>query len=199
MNSGWPVGHCVVTCQDLRGESNNHRLPKVDPQLSESLTRWTVRVAIVCYLWRVWLDLGANGVDQARSSRRTARWSWTIGCVFNILHVVCAFEFVHQWSHASAYRHTAEQTAALIGIHWGGGLYFNYAFTLFWLWDTIAWWLRGVDFPYIAHGYFWSVHAIFAFMLLNATVVFGPSGWRMTGIAVAAALCARYLYGQRHH
>ena len=36
----------------------------------------------------------------------------------------------HDWSHAAALEHTANQTQDVVGVHWGGGLYFNYGMLL---------------------------------------------------------------------
>ena len=160
----------------------------LNPYLGEALTRWTVRLAVACYLIRVVLDVvharRTGGVGIARQ----ARWSWTVGCALYLLHVVCAFGFYHQWSHEAAYRHTARQTAEVIGIAWGGGLYFNYAFTLLWILDLAAWWLRDLDSPYRSSPYFWTLHGVFAFMMFNATVVFGPPFWRWLAGIIALLL-----------
>lgn len=156
--------------------------------LGETLIRWSIRLAVACYLARVFMDLRFWRRCGWGDHGRKTRWFWTLGCALYVIHVACAFGFRHHWSHASAYNHTAEQTAAVTGIHWGGGLYFNYAFTAFWLADTIAWWKRGIDFPYRSSRYFWTLHGVFAFMVLNATVVFGPPFWKWAGILVAFLL-----------
>lgn len=156
----------------------------MDSYLTEALTRWSVRVAIGFYLARVFFDLRSVGSRRVASLARKARWAWTAGVSFYILHVFCAFGFYHEWSHLLAYRHTAEQTAAVIGIHWGGGLYFNYAFTVFWLADVVAWWCRDVESPYRSPTYFWTLHIVFAFMVINATVVFGPPLWKWAGLVI---------------
>ena len=169
----------------------------VDLDLAEVLTRWSVRLAVAFYLVRVFIDLRFAGRHGTASQASRARWFWTLGFVFYVVHVACAFGFYHQWSHLAAYRHTAEQTAAVLGIDWGGGLYFNYAFTLFWLTDLVRWWRGGVEFPYRRRGYFWTLHAVFAFMMFNATVVFGPPWWRWTAPVIAAALVTAWLSRRR--
>jgi hypothetical protein len=113
------------------------------------------------------------------------------------LHVLAAFAYFHAWSHDAAYRHTADATEAVVGFQWGGGLYVNYAFTIFWAADTILWWLGGTSFPYRSRTYFWTVHGVFAFMVVNATVVFGPPYWKWAAVAVAAVLVAAYWLGRR--
>src|SRR5437868_5879863 len=99
----------------------------------ETLTRWTVRVALLLYAATLGLRLAAP------SRPRAARLLWTAGCVLFLAHVAAAFHYFHGWSHARAYRDTAQRTAELFGTYWGGGLYLNYLFTLAWAAD-VAWW-----------------------------------------------------------
>jgi hypothetical protein len=164
----------------------------VDAYVGEALTRWSVRLAVACYLGRVGLDLGVWPTRFKSARIRRARWLWTAGCVFYLVHVLCAFAFFHAWSHERAYRHTASQTAAVTGIEWGGGLYINYAVTAIWIFDVCAWWIGGPPWPYGRRIYCWTLHAIFAFIVFNATVVFGPPFWRriaLPALAVVTAIC----------
>jgi hypothetical protein len=56
------------------------------------------------------------------------------------------------------------------------------------------WWRRAVRHQQTPRAVFWSVHALFAFMLFNATVVFGPPFWRwIVAFAVIALLAGRVL------
>ena len=166
----------------------------------EFLTAWTVRLAVACYLTRVAVDLHSAGRPGARS-QAFIRWCWTAGCALYLVHVACAFGFYHDWSHAAAYRHTAAQTAALTGIDSGAGLYVNYAFTLFWLGDVVlSWRAAAADRPapaYRSRTYFWLLHAVFAFLVFNATVVFGPPAWRWAAFPIATALLAAFLTRNR--
>jgi len=170
----------------------------LEPHVGELLTRWSVRLAVACYLGRVTLDIGLPGDSQSRSIRQTARWLWTIGCILYLTHVICAFEFFHDWSPARALGHTAAQTEALVGFRWGGGVYFNYAFTVLWLADTIAWWVGDMDTHCRGRGYFWTLHAVFAFMVFNATVVFGPPMWRWVAVIVGVVFTIVYFLPRRN-
>ena len=152
--------------------------------LGDVLIRWSIGLAIGCYLARVFLDLRSERRCGFGGYRTKARWFWTCGCALYVVHVLVAFGFFHDWSHVSAYRHTAAQTAAVTGIRWGGGLYVNYVFTAYWLLDVAAWWRRGVHAPYRSPVYFWTLHVVFAFMVINSTVVFGPPVWRWIALAV---------------
>ena len=156
--------------------------------LGELATLWTVRLALAGYF--VGGALRAK-CPAGRGSQRIARTAWTLGCLFYLAHVACAFHFYHGWSHAAAYRHTAEQTAAVIGWSWGGGLYFNYVFTAVWLADAVAsWWRDDRAKPgwleAAAQGFMW-------FIVFNATVVFGHGAIRWLGLAGCGLLSVLWL------
>ncbi len=144
------------------------------------LTLDAVRVAAVLYF----LSVAAWLIRRDRA----ARILWTIACGFYLLHVASAFQFYHHWSHAAAYAETARQTAQVFGIDWGGGLYFNYAFTVIWIADAIWWWQAGLVAYRERRRMNAAVHWFLAFMFFNATVVFA-SGWtRWTGVAATLVL-----------
>lgn len=100
-----------------------------------------------------------------------ARALWTGALGVYLLHVVCAFTFFYDWSHAIAHRETARQTAELFGVNWGGGIFVNYAFTAIWSADCLWWWAGPESYgrrPAVVSA---SVHGFLAFIFLNATVV----------------------------
>jgi hypothetical protein len=151
----------------------------------EQLTRWTIRLALGLYVLAVAVRLDAQ---RRRPWLRGARLAWTLGCLLYLGHVVCAFHFYHGWSHAAAYRETAGQTAELFGLEWGGGLYFNYAFTIAWVAD-VCWWWRGIE-QYESRPR-WAealMQGFFAFMAFNGTVVFGHGLVRWLGLAASLGL-----------
>jgi hypothetical protein len=144
------------------------------------LTLWTIRAAATLYV--------ASVIAWIRRRDRSARVTWTVACLLYLAHVVCAFDFYHHWSHSAAYEDTSQRTARLLGMSWGGGLYFNYIFTVVWMLDVIWWW-RGVALyrsrPQWVHT---SIHTFFAFMFFNATVVFATGPVRWLGLVATAAL-----------
>ena len=164
----------------------------MSPELGEALTQWTIRLAIACYLARVLIDVARLSAERWQG---TARRLWTAGAGLYVLHVAAAFHFVHGWSHADAFRFTADQTQAVTGLDWGGGLYVNYAFTAVWLADVLAWWRIGTDYPRRWRRVYRAIQALFAFMVINATVVFGPPFWKW--VAAAAALLLADAYASR--
>lgn len=109
-----------------------------------------------------------------------------ISWVLCVMHVLLAFEVRHNWSLSAAEQHTAEVTARVTGLHWGHGLYVNFAF--------LAWWAvvacRGMIRQTQPSTTFL---ATAAFMAFNATVVFGPTWWQPLVAIVLFAGAAVYL------
>ena len=141
--------------------------------------RWTIRAAIACYAGRVLADVSGVG------SYRLRRLLWTLGLACYLLHFFAAFHVVHRWSHAAALVDTQQATEAITGWKSGAGLWVNYAFSLFWLGDLVAWWSVGPGYPRQHRRMFWAVHGLFAFIVFNATAVFGPAFWRPVVCAFA--------------
>ncbi len=161
-------------------------------QAGEMLTRSLAQLAVACYLLRVLADIGGL------TSPRIACWKrriWTLGCAALWLHVAAAFQFIHHWSQAEALRQTAEQTQNLTGWSWGGGIYINYVFAAFWLWTVIRW--RRLAPASQSSAEFWTLHAIFAFMMFNATVVFGPLYWRFISVGFAGLAITTWIIRRR--
>lgn len=146
----------------------------------------------------VWLALLACAIGAGRmllarghaGSPAKTRWVWTIGCVFFLAHVICAFTFYHGWSHAAAYRETARQTGEMTGFRWGGGLFLNYLFAAAWLGDVLWWWLAPTSFARRPRWVAAIWHSFFFFMVFNGAIVFGSGPVRWFGAVICAILAA---------
>jgi hypothetical protein len=151
--------------------------------------------------WTAWLAMAALGASAAArlarkpgqsgdASRRRALWS--AACVLLWIHVACAFQFVHHWSHAAAYAHTARQTAQVTGFDWGGGIYFNYLLMILWAGDVAWWWLAPRSFRARPPVLNTMVCGFVAFMAINAAVVFaaGPLRWLALGVILVLGVWA---------
>jgi len=148
---------------------------------------WTARLAIVAWGLR-WMT---DSQDRPTIGRAALVW-WTAGCSLHLLHVAAAYRLVHGWSHAAAWEHVAERTAAVTGLRWGGGLWLNDAFTLLWLLDTARLWgERRTGRPTVPRWVVNGWHACSGFMVFNATVVFGPWWWTPAALVWAAAILWR--------
>lgn len=171
------------------------------PSTNDILVASTAVAAVGGYAVRVLIDvvgLGSNpaaDADQETTTPetrtpRSLKWkriAWTFGFVACVCHVLMAFAFHHHWSHSAALEHTAKQTAAVTGIDWGGGVYFNYIFLAGWGFDVGLAWFRS-DWWQNAKRYQFAMHVTFAFMMFNATVVFGPVHWTYIGTVYCFAI-----------
>lgn len=149
----------------------------------------TIWAALVAY------SVGERGrVTPLRTPREGwARVVWSAGALLYLGHVAAAFEFAYGWSHDAAYAHTAAQTAALVGLDWGGGIWANYFFTALWLAEAAWWWAAPVRYRARPRGLEHAVRAAFLFMIVNGAVIF-VTGWtRLMGVAIVAVLCASWL------
>jgi hypothetical protein len=133
----------------------------------------------------VWLSLAGYAIGAgmrliARERRENgARWAWTLGCAFMIAHVALAFGSYHNWSHAAAQAETARETWETTGIHWGGGIHFNYVFVAAWTVDAAWWWISPSTWAGRPRWLTSLWHGFAFFMVLNGAVVFadGPARW----------------------
>jgi hypothetical protein len=137
----------------------------------------------------------------ARRQNDLDRWvrvAWTIGCAALVVHFICAFQFYHSWSHESAYVDTARQTAEVIKIDWGGGLFINYAVASLWFADVAWWWFAGVSAyrrrPWVV-TLIW--HSFLIFIIFNATVVFKDGLTRWIGLLVCLTLFLSWVSSSR--
>jgi hypothetical protein len=105
-------------------------------------------------------------------------------------HILLAFGTVHEWSLDAAYLHTAARTAEMTGWNWGGGLYVNFAVAALWLIDVGLLWRCRARGAMPARFWTCGVQAVLGFVVLNATVVFGPPGWWWVAVAFVVALIA---------
>lgn len=160
----------------------------------EFLTRLTIWLALCAYAAGAAGLLLANG---RASWIARARLVWTLGSAFFLAHVGCAFGFYHHWSHAIAYEDTARQTAETAGFHWGGGIFFNYLFTLAWLGDVLWWWVDPESHRRRPHLLTALWHGFFFFMVFNGTIVFGVGPVRWLGLGICAGLGALWWHKRR--
>ena len=155
----------------------------------EFLTRITIWISILAYtigcVVFAWRQVGGD---------RWARLAWTTGCAALVVHFICAFHFYHGWSHESAYLETARQTADVVAINWGGGLFINYLVAIFWTADVASWWFAGLS-SYRRRPWLLTLiwHSFLIFIIFNATVVFKDGLTRWIGLLVFLTLCLSWV------
>jgi hypothetical protein len=146
------------------------------------VTSLTVVRGTIVFATVTW-TLGEVLMRRSPASDRLARAMWTIGIALAWLHVILALEFVYAWNHAAAAAATAEQTAALVGWAWRGGIYINYLFLTVWLADVAWWWAAPASHAARSLRFETARLAVFTFMFFNAAVVFASAATRVVGIA----------------
>lgn len=157
----------------------------------EFFTRFTIWITLAFYS----IGFALWALSRKKKSReQAARLVWTIACISLLAHAACAFHFYHQWSHNSAYRETARQTAEVFGFNWGGGLYINYALMTGWVADVVWWW-RGLALHRRRPTALVAVwQGFLMFIFFNATVVFKTGPLRLAGLFLCCGLCLLWWY-----
>lgn len=163
-------------------------------ELGRLATRVTIDLAVVAYFAAEIVWLVGRG---RRAPWRAVRAIWTVGWFLYLVHVAAAFHFDHHWSHREAYLETARRTAELFGWRWGGGLYFNYAFTLAWSFDVFWQWLSPASHRRRPRWLSLCWHGFFLFMVVNATIVFETGPIRWLGLAGCTALLVAFAISLR--
>jgi hypothetical protein len=141
----------------------------------------SVRLALLCYAATVAGQLlGFHG--------KWLRFLWTAGCALFLVHVAAAFHYVHNWSHQAAVQTTATETQQLLGIAFGEGLWFSYAFVLLWLLDTLWWWISDTTWERRPRALNFALHGYLLFIAFNGAVVFEAGPTRLVGLLVTPLL-----------
>ena len=145
---------------------------QMDTELGRNLILWTVRISVAFYAVAAWqfLFLRTESDETRRLADRRYTLLWMASWCFCVIHVLCAYHFEHHWTQIAALKHTAEMTNRVVGINWAGGLYVNYIFLSYWGFDVVRRLLTGSRSSI-------AMHLVAAFMMFNATVVFGPRWW----------------------
>jgi hypothetical protein len=77
--------------------------------------------------------------------------------------------------------------------HFGPGIFLSHLFTLVWTLDVARWWLRPDGYAGRPAWVGRLLHGFMAFMIFNATVVYGTGSIRWAGAALLGGLGALWL------
>lgn len=122
-----------------------------------------------------------------------SRALWTVGALLAVTHSVAAFAVFHGWRHQAAVAATARQTAALTGVAWGGGIFFNYAFLAIWLSDAIWWWASPRTYHARSRAVTATIHGFLFFMFVNGAIIFADGWMRLLGIVAVGVVGTTWL------
>jgi|SRR5581483_3732151 len=145
------------------------------PDLRHPAVRISARYAVVLWFGTCAAMLWARpaGWRPLSPRLRLARLCWTLGVAMLLVHILLAFGLAHGWSHGAAVRHVE----AAGGFGWG--IVVNYLFAAVWLADAVWWWANPNGYATRPKWVGCAAHGFLAFVVFNATVVFGPPGWRV--------------------
>ncbi len=119
------------------------------------------------------------GCLLAAPRSRAARGLWLAGWVAALTHVVVALDVAHGWSHADVLAHS-ERVAGF-----GPGVYANAPFLIAWLADAV---IRVARPAGPSRRWALAVHGFLAFIVFNATVVYGSWPARALGVGMFLGL-----------
>ncbi len=140
--------------------------------MSEAGTYLTIFFAITC--WSVALA----------TAPPLARIAWTAGLAGYFIHILFAFDAFYDWSHHVAMEVTAKETAAVIGLETGFGLWVNYAFGLILALDVLQQWRSGTRRFSVA------IDWLVIFMIVNGAIIFADGITRLYGVVLVIAVIA---------
>jgi hypothetical protein len=157
----------------------------------DPLTRATIWLSLAAWTAAEWLRLSDGGAARAG----LARAFWTAGATIAIVHVALAFQVHHAWSHTSAFAETARQTQDLLGVSFGAGVYFNYAFLAVWLADALWWCLDERSYAGRPRALDVGIRGFLLFMFVNGAIVFGKGPVRIAGLVALAVVATAWWRG----
>ena len=161
------------------------------------LVRWSVRIAMLLYVFAL-----ARGLQRGREPGESDRWqryTWTLGCLVFLVHVAAAFHFQHQWSHQLAMQHTAEEAKRVFGWAFGEGIYFSYAFTLFWFLDVVWMWFNAKGRRQRARWIPVALHVFLLTIAINGAIIFATGPVRWVGLLMLGLLGYCWFSGRSDH
>ena len=154
-------------------------------------------LALYSTIWVALVLFVAGEAGRSRSS--VPRWAWRAslaGPLLCAVHIVIAMGHQHHWSHSAAVEATAQQTASVYGLAWGGGVYVNYLFVAVWLAYLWLWRQRPELFAQ-SPAMLWALRAFFFIIIFNAAVVFATSPMRPIGVTLSLALVLIWAHESR--
>lgn len=122
-----------------------------------------------------------------------SRVLWTAAAGLALAHSAAAFAVFYGWSHDRAMAATAQQTVAVTGLDWGGGLFFNYAFLLVWMADVMWWWIGERSYDGRPRTIDFLIRGFLFFMFVNGAIVFADGVIRVIGIVAVAIVSVSWL------
>ncbi len=140
----------------------------------------------------VFVSVAAAVVCWAVGQAFNQRSAWMVGALLMLVHSAAAFVTFYEGRHEVAQIATMQQTRALTGVEFAGGIFVNYLFLAVWIGDA-AWWVvapgsymtRARTVSYAIRGYIF-------FIVVNGAVVFADGWARILGAAAVILVIAAW-------
>ena len=133
-------------------------------------------------------QLGQRSIAASGNTCARASWLWFCGAMLCAIHMIVALGLRHGWSHQASVEATAAQTAAVYGLYWGGGIYFNYLFVAVWLAESAWWCINPKSFVSRPPVVVSIARAFYLLIIVNAAIVFAAPSRRLAGAVLVLGL-----------
>ena len=141
----------------------------------------------------VFVTIAASVLCWAVAEAFRSRSLWTAAALLMLTHSILAFGMFYGWSHDTARVATMQQTAALTGIDFAGGIYVNYVFLTVWLADVVWWWASRRSYEARPVATAFAIRGFIFFIIVNGAVVFADGWARGVGIAATGLVVCAWL------
>lgn len=113
--------------------------------------------------------------------------AYWVGAALALAHALAAFHWHYDWSHTQAVVATAEQTAEVFGLNWGGGVWVNYAFLVVWLADA-GWRTARRRHGVTGSTGTWVLRGFYVIVIANGAITFVAWPMNLVGAVMVAVL-----------
>jgi hypothetical protein len=141
----------------------------------------------------VFVTIAAAVLCWAAGEAVRSRMAWVAGAVLALAHSLLAFHVFYGWSHDTARRLTMQQTAALTGLDFAGGIYVNYLFLASWMADAVWWVASRRTYESRPRLVSIAVRGFIFFIIVNGAVVFADGLARLVGIGATSLVVMTWL------
>lgn len=136
-----------------------------------------------------WLLLCSSGNNETVGLRtRRSNLMYALGAAVMGVHILLAYAISHQFSHAAALEHTADETHRVVGLRFAAGLYVNFVFLFIYVVDAYWRWKCGTSpLHRTPKSLAFTVDGFLIAIVLMATIVF-EGGWIRYAMLLAIAV-----------
>jgi hypothetical protein len=140
----------------------------------------------------VFVSVAAAVVCWATGQAFSHRGAWVAGALLMLIHSAAAFVTFYGGSHEIAQLATMQQTRALTGIEFAGGIFVNYVFLAVWIGDAAWWTFAPGSYAARARAVSYGIRGFIFFIIVNGAVVFADGWARVLGVSAVVLVIAAW-------